>query len=156
MASLFKQWKFQFTNPTHEAGYQDFLNSQRLFFLRALLFTIMLSCFFAMLVFIVQNQSAYLVSLMAVLFILHMVFLFFSYKLIYCLKFIMTILYASYISAAFSLAYIGFNVPLFDFGLACGILFSCAIQYCDNKFKVIFLFIANWMALVLFVQFELA
>ncbi|CAK79067.1 unnamed protein product (macronuclear) [Paramecium tetraurelia] len=156
MASLFKQWKLQFTNPIYEAEYQDFLNNQRLFFLRALLITIMLSCFFAMLVFIVQNQSAYLVSFMAVLFILHIVFLFFSYKLIYCLKLIMTILYASYITAAFYLAYIGFKVPLFDFGLSCGLLFSCALQYCDNRFKVIFLFIANWLALVLFVQFELA
>ncbi|CAD8090775.1 unnamed protein product [Paramecium sonneborni] len=156
MAQLLKALTLQFTNPIHEAQYQDFLNNQRLFFLRALLFTIMLSCFFAMLIFIVQSQSAVLISFMTVLFILHMVFLFFSYKLIFCLRHIMTILFASYVPAAFSLAYIGFNVPLYDFGIACGILFTSVLQYCDNKFKVIYVLITNWITLVLFVPFELA
>ncbi|CAD8093993.1 unnamed protein product [Paramecium primaurelia] len=149
MAQLFKQWTFQFPNPIHEANYQDFLNNQRLFFQEHY--------------FLVQCSPAFL-QCWCLLFkinrliqlVLWQFYSFYTcYKLIYCLKYIMTILYASYVSAAFSLAYIGFNVPLYDFGIASGILFSCVLQYCDNKFKVAYVFITNWMALALFVQFEL-
>ncbi|CAD8188915.1 unnamed protein product [Paramecium pentaurelia] len=156
MKQFFKVWTFQFSNQINETKYDNYLNNQRLLFFRALLITLMLPCFFGMLVFIIQDQSTYLIALMAVFFILHIIILFFSKKLKNCLKLIISILYVCYVSGGIILVYIGFQVPLYNFGITSGILHSCVLQYSDSKLKVIYVLITNWVIIGIFVPFELS
>ncbi|CAD8170230.1 unnamed protein product [Paramecium octaurelia] len=156
MTNFFKVWTLSSSNPIEETEYDNYLNNQRLLFFRALLVTLMLPCFFGMLVFIIQDQSAYLSILLAVFFIMHLIILFFSQKFKNCLKPIISILYVSYVAGGVALAYIGFQVPLYNFGITSGVLHSCVLQHSDNRMKVLYVLITNWIIIGFFVPFELA
>ncbi|CAD8200909.1 unnamed protein product [Paramecium pentaurelia] len=154
MPNLFNKWTLRFYDPSHEAQFQEKLNIQRLYFFRTLLVIGILTCFIAMIIFIVQSAQIHIVIFMASLTIIHIIFLFFSLKLQPYLKNIFTLLYVSYVAAGTLITYAQDDVPLYNYGYSSCLLYLTVLQYSDVKFKAIFIFSTQCIVLGVFVNFQ--
>ncbi|CAD8070642.1 unnamed protein product [Paramecium sonneborni] len=155
MPNLQSNWTLRFQNPFLEAKFQEKHNIQRLYFFRSLLTIGIFTCFIAMIIFIVQSAQFHIIIFMGCLTIIHIIFLFFSLKLQAYLKCIFTLLYISYVAAGTLITYAQNNVPFYNYGYCCCLLYTTVLQYCDNRFKLLFIFSTSSIVLGVFVKFQL-
>ncbi|CAD8204571.1 unnamed protein product [Paramecium octaurelia] len=154
MFNLFRKWTLSFYDPSLEFQFQEKFNVQRLYFFRSSLALGFFVLFISMLVFIIQDAQIHIIILIAIFTIAQIVLLFFSRQLQPYLKNIFTLMFVSYVAGGVLVTYAKDNVPLYNYGYSCSLLFSTLLQYCDFKHKALFIFSSSYIGLGLFVEFS--